>query len=537
MVAINDGASVLFYKVGNSDLGSATILNNGLFANPVTADTTFPTTTQLINGARPLKTGDIIETSGYANPGDGGGAKWKVTGNTITASQTPLATVKGAISDASGKEYVIIDDTIIVNQLGCLPTATATNNVSALKACAGEANIRGGCNILFEAAKTYNIFSTGTIPPGNSPLMAFSSLSYVKIDYRGATLNFEATFSGADTVDIHKFTSCDNIEIVNCIITSIAEIPAERGDRGIIFASYLQGCKNINASNNKQTGGKNGHLFLRNPIASDPLSYKSSNANINHETINVGYPLTAAYSGDNLEATIISDGALRSYYPYGVENHNIKVISKNHISDDCLLTAETFSTTETTERKLNNINLDYTNIERTVSDSANPCITVRFVGTNTGTMNNINIKYNCKNDATYPLGKIVYMLKQSNFGVTDTIARAHIIRGIKISGVLDGANSGQQVLDLMNDGSWTSGDFTRGFTVEDTVVTGNTAATATILADSVIDRVNIENVTFSGDLTVSGTYQIGVNYRNVLANNQSRDVTFIDSVGGAHGLT
>ena len=69
------------------------------------------TTTHLINvGSFPnLATGEVIKTMGYASKGDGGGDLWRKTGNTGTASQSPIMTGDNTLFDANGDEWELVD--------------------------------------------------------------------------------------------------------------------------------------------------------------------------------------------------------------------------------------------------------------------------------------------------------------------------------------------------------------------------------------------------------------------------------------------
>ena len=71
----------------------------------------FDTTTNFITAhvnAGTYPAGVVIETLGYSAIGGVGGSKWMSTGNTITASQDPLALNDTKLSDASGNEFSLV---------------------------------------------------------------------------------------------------------------------------------------------------------------------------------------------------------------------------------------------------------------------------------------------------------------------------------------------------------------------------------------------------------------------------------------------
>lgn len=81
---------------------------------------TRPSTTGLITNGKYTSdaSGTLIETNGFTTAGDGGGAQWKKTGNTITASQTPALTGDATCSDSAGNEFRIVGNAIFAEQVG-----------------------------------------------------------------------------------------------------------------------------------------------------------------------------------------------------------------------------------------------------------------------------------------------------------------------------------------------------------------------------------------------------------------------------------
>jgi len=52
----------------------------------------------------------VVETLGYTTEGDGGGASWKKTATTGTASQSPAQLVDALLNDASGNQWALVVD-------------------------------------------------------------------------------------------------------------------------------------------------------------------------------------------------------------------------------------------------------------------------------------------------------------------------------------------------------------------------------------------------------------------------------------------
>lgn len=81
------------------------------------------TTTELIT-TTDLTDRDLLTTRGFYAEGDGAGAQWISTGNTIAPSQTPSDTGDGTISDVNGKEFILVSDGAIYDYLGAVGDAT-----------------------------------------------------------------------------------------------------------------------------------------------------------------------------------------------------------------------------------------------------------------------------------------------------------------------------------------------------------------------------------------------------------------------------
>ena len=67
------------------------------------------TTVQLIALSNTFAVGSVIDTLGYTSNGDGGGASWKKTATTGTASQSPAQLVDALLNDASGNQWALVE--------------------------------------------------------------------------------------------------------------------------------------------------------------------------------------------------------------------------------------------------------------------------------------------------------------------------------------------------------------------------------------------------------------------------------------------
>ena len=83
-----------------------------------------------------VSVGTIVETLGYSTEGDGGGASWKKTATTGTASQSPAQLVDGLLNDASGNQWALVSEVVFLEQLGVALDNVTDNNLALAAALA-----------------------------------------------------------------------------------------------------------------------------------------------------------------------------------------------------------------------------------------------------------------------------------------------------------------------------------------------------------------------------------------------------------------
>lgn len=127
------------------------------------------TTTQdfITYGGKGLPVGTIVETVGFYEEGDGGGAKWQLTAATGTPSQTPAQLGDALLNDASGRQWRLIDEIIgsSLESLGLVGDGIA-NDSPVLAAMITYKAANGGGDI-YVGAKTIGITQLFNIPVSN----------------------------------------------------------------------------------------------------------------------------------------------------------------------------------------------------------------------------------------------------------------------------------------------------------------------------------------------------------------------------------
>jgi hypothetical protein len=100
------------------------------------------TTQDLIDDNNSYQVGDTVTTTGFTTAGDGGGAQWKLTAATGTASQSPAQLGDALLNDAAGKQWELVHNGIITPEtLGAIGDG-ATDDLLPIRAAI--AGLSGG---------------------------------------------------------------------------------------------------------------------------------------------------------------------------------------------------------------------------------------------------------------------------------------------------------------------------------------------------------------------------------------------------------
>jgi hypothetical protein len=95
------------------------------------------TTQDLIDDNNSYQVGDTVTTTGFTTAGDGGGAQWKKTAATGTASQSPSDLGDALLNDASGNQWELVFNSIDPLVLG---SRDGVESTAAIQAAANAAN-------------------------------------------------------------------------------------------------------------------------------------------------------------------------------------------------------------------------------------------------------------------------------------------------------------------------------------------------------------------------------------------------------------
>jgi hypothetical protein len=270
-----------------------------------------------------------------------------VVGSLFTAATTGASSGNGAAAVARTLANRFAD---VVNVLDFGADNTgATDCVSAINDAITFAKSKGGSVILFPAG-TYKLTATSLYNgfTCHFPIEDADGLDFVGY---GAILSSTPAGGGGilgDAVSLFHLNGCRRINFEGFDITGIFSRTLSVVNTYSIscfdLSSTLRDSESISVKNCRL---QNVYLALR-VIRNDANSYRVRNIYFENVFCTNGYyGLNCQENGDNLTAVNFrTNGFIRSYFPYGVTNHNISYTSYNgDIFTDCLIKAYKNDTT------------------------------------------------------------------------------------------------------------------------------------------------------------------------------------------------
>ena len=209
-----------------------------------------PTTTDLINGTRAIKSGDIVETSGFTTSGDGGGAKWQFNGLTgQTASQTPAQLGNALLNDASGNQFklVLTGGTIPLESLG----AKGDNSTDDTTAIQAAINTSESLSVPVLVSSKVFIVTSLILKAGVS--IRGTSLNSSIIKRKAATGAVLLTATSISNVSLYGFTLDGN----------------DPNSTGATLNLIVDGCNNFSVNNIGSINSRSHSISIRNNTDED----------------------------------------------------------------------------------------------------------------------------------------------------------------------------------------------------------------------------------------------------------------------------
>lgn len=401
-----------------------------------------------------------------------------------------------------------VEGDVNILDYGADPTGVSDSG-AAITAAAAVVQAAGGGNLVFPPG-TYKVFSTIT-----TNLCTFTNLNGVNIIGKGATLaiNTSRVF-GAVYPCFFSFAGCKNVSVDGLRVTGNT-ISTVTGPYFVMLARTVglyYGCQNVRVSNCHVTGVLAG--LCATASSTDDDAYKAKNISVSNFWVeNSLYGCNFQNSGSNVEIdSMRTVNVYRSYFPYGVRNHRVRINSNNSQGGDInLASGGAYGVLE-------DIDVTYVNVGSVSPLPASAHYWIMIVQID-GAASHKNIKINVNIDYT-PTGAgeasaYGIILQCYNPGV------GHVLENIEISGTINGDN----IIAFVTTGM-TSADYMRNIIFRNLYITNAVAKSyvnveplaGSMLLENVVSNKPIQFITSAGVETMptSGRYKlINVDVENV----------------------
>ncbi|KAA0592940.1 hypothetical protein J2848_005704 [Azospirillum lipoferum] len=376
------------------------------------------------------------------------------------------------------------------------------NDRPAFAAALARIQAMGGGRIVGKHGATYRLdYTSGAL----TTLATLTDCRGVHFDMPGSTIQVDRTFTGSEYFDLIRLAGCYFVDIDIGHIIGAVQPRTEQYQRGwrsfyLYGTATSGGCQHVR-SRFKQTGGINTLFIWRDPT--DPASYNSRYIDVDIEAIGVGYGLNLASAGSNVTGRVRCDGCWRSFIAYGVEDIDLDISDKNHTSHSCKMGANT------TPAILRNVRINYLSEDRTVDEAGGFCVDFELRSDTPILLENIDVTITCKDAGYAQRGGFFGLRKTLADGTVDTTARGHIVRNVKVRGIIDGVQDvaawswAPNVVEVCK--GWGTGDYVDNIEVGPFVVTGNTGSVIYVDAATIRSGLHLHDIRTVGSVTVAGT--------------------------------
>jgi hypothetical protein len=209
--------------------------------------------------------GTIVETLGYSTEGDGGGASWKKTATTGTASQSPAQLVDGLLNDASGNQWALVGNSSTKSAaLGTVISAQATTTI--------ESALNAGSDVILPEGV---LLADTTINASSKPSITMSGSTSTELNRDAASGNCVG------------FSSSDYASVKNLSIKLVNKDPTLTGHGLTIVDSDYASIENINFSG---IDGDSFGCFIYNSDTSQPYAARIQNTKHSGTSLDIALP-------------------------------------------------------------------------------------------------------------------------------------------------------------------------------------------------------------------------------------------------------
>lgn len=272
--------------------------------------------------------------------------------------------------------------------------------------------------------------------------------------------------------------------------------------------------------------GGQGAFFASGLSTDTMISSTARIAILNGSSTNCIYGIAFGDNGNDVFVRNFStDGVERTYFAYGVGNHDISVTSRNAIANDVLISTGGDSTHS---RPTHNINLNYHVIKRTTGSATS------YLTFNLPTQNAIISNINVNMDFDYSGESSLLPAVQFSKGTTSSLGAT--LEKINIKGTIRGVpNLSGTLIDLFRstDAPW-SGETAKHISLDGIQVDGSATPSfrADLAAFSQVGSYILRDIIFPGAYSESNAGTNVAFYENVLFGSSSQPLTAAKLLGG-----
>ncbi len=339
----------------------------------------------------------------------------------------PVALSDGAagnLFDGGGAEYNLRHP-----EFGGIGDGVA-DDTAALLAAAAKVQQAGGGRIVIPQGRWRILSADWQAAAPSGVLCAFNGLRGVEIVGHGATLVADRDFAPNQTLNLFDFTDCAGIDVYGFDVEGKPYEIVQH--RGVVTVNIGTGCTEVYVRTRLSDGLA---PFLCVGSANTPRSERSHGFDIDVTTIRCTYGINCQHNGDSVRARVWARGTYRSYFIYGVEDHDAYVNSRDNGSGDVLLRGYS-------GKGLRSIRIHYVNVDSTDSGPEGPrpdCVMLGPADTTACPFEDIEINLHVRylGAAGCPASAFV-LCKFNNSGGFDMTTRGHTMRNVRISGLIEG---------------------------------------------------------------------------------------------------
>ncbi len=344
----------------------------------------------------------------------------------------------------------------------------STDDTRAIAECA-RALQRAGGGVLRLGPGVFRLFSGSTALP--EVLCDFSGLEGVQIDGAGAVLQVARHLEPGATTDIFRFTRCSRVRLSG--IRGVALPYDGTLDRGPRLVVLRDGCSQVDVEAEIRWW-QSGLTVLEAPAGSDA---RCTGIAFDLRASDCLYGVNFQMDGDGARGRILGRRNHRSFFVYGVRDHDVAIDSRDQRSGDCLLRGYR-------GRPLEDVRVRYRNHlsgAAGVGGHVPDCVVLGPADAAPATFRNVRVDLDVRyGEPEGAAGRAFARVKLVD-GIPDTADRGHRVAGLQITGSVAGSGAERSVpLDMV--GNWGAGEELRDWLIQDLHMTGTRAATLDLAA-------------------------------------------------------